>query len=55
MDYIRLYKDIFNLDQNMRFAANCNCNRTRELELPTILYPSVPILLLHSLSNEGKD
>lgn len=29
MDYIRLYKDIFNLDQNMRFAANCNCNRTR--------------------------
>jgi hypothetical protein len=53
MDYIRLYKDIFNLDQNIRFAANCN--RTRELELPTILYRSVPILLLHNLSNEGKD
>jgi len=53
MDHIRLYKDIFNLDQNILFAANCN--RTSELELPTILYPSVPILLMHNLSNEGKD
>jgi hypothetical protein len=53
MDYIRLYKDIFKLGQRIRFAANCD--RTTELELPTILYPSVPILLMHNLSNEGKD
>ncbi len=53
LDYIRLYKDIFNLDQKVCFAANCD--RTIELELPTILYLSTPILLLHNLSNEGKD
>jgi len=29
MDYIRLYKDIFNLDQNIHFAANCNRTRVR--------------------------